>query len=330
MMINTLTKISHWIGKFLYLQLFISLIAFPILLCWGLPLSLLSPIGNLIFGPALTVFLFLSSLLFFTELLYIPNGWIAYMLDAFTHKWLSIMKISPHPWIFGFTKPSIPVLIAIPLCAVLIVHYKKFTSVWYHIVCLSALLVSSSLYIKTAHTKTHEYETLACNKGEISIIHDTNKVILIDPGVIGQRISAASWMEFTLIPHLISSSGVTTIDDLILLQPGAMLFQAIKTLLTKIKVKKIYLVYWKGSLAKHEWRSFFQMREEAQKQGIPIERITYKKIQIPLDQGIITIEPLKSSITSKKINYPAIKVNGNINQTLFTIASQKHTKAVKV
>lgn len=326
MMITILKKMSHWIGKFLYLQLFISLIALPILLCWGLPLSLLSPVGNLIFGPALTLFLFLSSLLFFTELLYIPNGFIAQALDLFTQGWLYILKIPSHPWLFGFAKPSIIVLVCIPLCAVLIVHYRKFKSIWSHVLCLSLLLVGSSLYIKTMHTKTNDFETLACNKGEVTIIHDQNKVILIDPGVIGQRISAASWVEFTLLPHLISSSGVNAIDDLILLQPGAMLFQAITTLITKIKVKKIYLVCWQGSLAKHEWRSFFQMREAAQEQGITIERITYKKIQIPLAHSALTIEPLKSFITSKEITYPVIKVRGTINQKPFEIVSAKSKK----
>lgn len=326
MMISTLKKISLWIGKFLYLQLFVSLIALPILLCWGLPLSLLSPIGNLIFGPALTLFLFLASLLFFTELLHIPNSIIAQSLDVFTQKWLGIMKIQTHQWLFGFAKPSIPVLIFIPLCALLVIHYKKFKNIWQRIACLSLLLVGSSLYIRTIHTKTNTLESLACNNGHVTIINDKNKVLLIDPGVIGQRINAASWVEFTLVPHLISSSGVNTIDDLILLQPGAMLFQAVTTLITKIKVKKIYLVCWQGSLAKHEWRSFFAMREAAQKQGVSIERITYKKIEIPLAHSMLTIEPLKSRITSKEITYPVIKVRGTINQKTLEIMSAKSKK----
>lgn len=326
MMVTIFKKTSFWLARFLYLQLFISLIALPILLCWGLPVSLLSPVGNLIFGPALTLFLFLSSLLFFTELLYIPNGWIAYALDAFTHGWLSMLKISPHPWLFGLAKPSPWLLITIPLAALLVVHYKKFTSLWQPIVCLFLILMASSLYIKIMHTKSHTCEQLTCNKGEITIIHDKNNVTLIDPGFIGQRISATSWVEFTLIPHLITSSGVTAIDNLILLQPGAMLFQAITTLINKIKVKKIYLVCWKGSLAKHEWRSFFQMREAAQAQGTIIERISYKKLKIPISQGSLTIEPLSDLITAKEICYPVIMVHGTLKQHSFTITSAKYKK----
>jgi beta-lactamase superfamily II metal-dependent hydrolase len=326
MMIAQFKKIGHWVGRFLYLQLFISLIALPILLCWGLPLSILSPVGNLIFGPALTFFLFLSCLFFFTELLYIPNGFIAWVLDLFTQKWLHVINISPQPWLFGFAKPSLFLLVSIPICALLVVHYKHFKSVWHSVLCLAVLLSGSCLYIKMAHTKTQDIQTLACNNGEVTIIHSGPKTVLIDPGVIGRRISACSWVEFTLLPHLISSSGANTIDDLILLQPGAMLFQAVSTLMSKIKIKKIYLVYWQGSLAKHEWRSFFQMRELAQKQGIVIERISYKKIHIPLKNGAITVEPRKEQITEKEITYPAITVHGALKSGAFEITSKKYKK----
>ena len=47
-------KYTLWVLRFLKLQLFISLFAMPILLWWGLPLSILSPIGNLIFGTGLS------------------------------------------------------------------------------------------------------------------------------------------------------------------------------------------------------------------------------------------------------------------------------------
>jgi len=328
MILAMLKKISHWIGRFLYLQLFISLAAFPLLLCWGLPISLLSPVGNLIFGPFLTIFLFLSSMLFFTELLYIPNSLIADLLDTFTKSWLWILNIPSHPWLFGFAKPSLALLIIIPLVALLIIHYKKFKARWQPIFCLSILLIGSCLFIKTAHSKTKECETVACNGSEVTLVHDDQRLILIDPGAIGKRVNAASWIEFTLIPHLIVSSGKTTIDDLILLQPGAMLFQAITTLITKIKVKKIYLVCWQGSLEKHEWRSFFLMREAAQEHNVIIERITNKQITLPVTNGSLTITPLKSQITQREITYPAIKVAGSIDDTKFTVTSKKHKPMV--
>lgn len=324
MMILTLKKCGHWIGNFLYLQLFISLIALPILLCWGLPISLLSPVGNLLFGPALTLFLLLSSLLFFSELFYIPNGFLASVLDRFTQYWLAVLKVPSQEWFIGFARPSGILLVLIPLCALAIIHYKHGKNIWIRIACLTALLVAFGIYTKIIHAKKTEIQTLACNKGAVTLVHDAGTVVLIDPGVIGQRVSAQSWVEFTLLSHLVSSSGATVIDHVVLLQPGAMLFQAITTLLTKITVKKLYLVYWQGSLAKHEWRSFFEMRETAQKQGVAIERISYKTIHIPLKHGAIMIEPLQERITDKEINYPAITVHGDVQGQFFDVISSKY------
>lgn len=214
-------------------------------------------------------------------------------------------------------------LIFIPFTAIVIIHFKKFKARWQPIACLTLLLVGSCLFIRTAHSKTNECEQLPCNGSEVTLIHDDQKLVMIDPGAIGKRVNAASWIEFTLIPHLISSSGKTTIDDLILLQPGAMLFQAVTTLITKIKVKKIYLVCWQGSLEKHEWRSFFLMREAAQEQNVTIERITHKKITIPLSHGEIAIKPLKAQITQREISYPAITVSGSLRDVPFTVTSKK-------
>ena len=245
------------------------------------------------------------------------------MLDRFTQYWLAVLQVPSQEWLIGFARPSIFLLVFIPLCALAIVHYKHGKNVWIRVACLAGLLLGFGIYIKMGHAKKAEIQALACNKGNVTLVHDSGTVILIDPGVIGQRVSAQSWIEFTLMPHLIESSGATVIDHVVLLQPGAMLFQAITTLLTKMTVKKLYLVYWQGSLAKHEWRSFFQMRETAQKQGVVIERISYKSIRIPLKNGGITIEPLREQITDKEITYPAITVHGEVQSEAFDVISTK-------
>jgi len=321
-------KIIFWILRFLKLQLFISLFAMPILLWWGLPLSILSPIGNLIFGPALTLFLMLSSLLFFTELLHIPNTPIAWCLDAITKSWIYCMQSSNHPWLFGFATPSVLFLLAIPLLAMLVLHFRKFTHIWQSVLCLSLLLVGSCLYIKTTHTKTNNIQIIPCNRGQLTLLHDKKHLIVIDPGVIGQRISAASWVEYTLVPELIKSSGKTTIDSLILLQPGAMLFDAITTLVSKIKVKEIYLICWQGSMTKYEWAKFFAMKRMLDCQGTVMHRITNKEMEIVLTHASkVMIQPTECIIKQKDIEYPAVTVCGHICSNPFSVQSHKYKQS---
>jgi len=323
-------KTTTWILRFLKLQLFISLFAMPILLWWGLPMSILSPLGNLLFGPALTLFLLLSSLLFFTELLYIPNAWIAWCLDMLTKIWLYILKSDSHPWLFGFATPSSLFLVSIPLLALLILHFKTLRSLAHSVLCLSILLVGSCLYIKNTYTKTNTLQTIPYGRGELTILHDQKKLVVIDPGIIGQRISSASWIEYTLCPELIKTSGKTTIDHLILLQPGAMLFEAITTLAAKVKIKEIYLICWQGSMTKHEWFRFFTMKRTLEAQGTKMHRITHKTIELNISKTCdITIQPLPQTIKQKEIQYPAIEVSGHINRDPFQVHTHKYKPHLK-
>lgn len=317
-------KYTHWVLRFLKLQLFISLFAMPILLWWGLPLSILSPIGNLIFGPVLTLFLMLSSLLFFSELLHIPNGAIAWCLDMLTKAWLSVIQINGHPWLFGFATPSPLFLLAIPLVALLILHFKKFTHIGHSVLCFSILLVGSCFYIKMIATKTAPIATIPCNRGELTLLHDKTNLTVIDPGVLGQRISAKSWIEFSLVPQLIKTGGTTSIDTLIVLQPGAMTFQAVGALVTKVKVKTVYLVCWKGSLAKHEWREFFNMKRALEAHHVNLIRIGQHEVNIPLSgTSHLTIKPLTKTIRHKEIEFPGIQIFGTIGDQSFQVQSQK-------
>lgn len=318
-------KIKNWFLRSVQIQLFVSLIGLPILVWWGLPISLLSIAGNLLFGPVLLLFLFFSSLLFFTELAHIPNGAIAWCLEQSTFLWLWLIKSEGALWLFGFAKPSVLLLLFIFLAAAAILHYKKFTASYQSIVCFAVLLLGSCLFIKLAYTKTNAVEMLPCNRGHVTLIHDKKQLVVIDPGVIGQRISANSWIEFTFISHLIKTSGKTKIDHLIVLQPGAVLFDALATLISKLVVKKIYLVVWQGSLTKREWARFFAFRRAAQAKGISIERIAQKEIILELSNASkISIKPLPKTIRQKDITYPAVEVVGSCGATSFAVHSQKY------
>lgn len=241
------------------------------------------------------------------------------------------MKTESHPYLFGFAQPSYIMLILIPLGALVILHLKKIKYVLQSVICLTLLLLLFCTYIQVAHSKTFSIETFACNKGEITIIHDHAQLIVIDPGVIGQRISAPSWIEFTLIPHLIKMSGKTTIDYLILMQPNGSLFQAIAVLSKKIKVKKILLVCWQGTLTKREWAYFFDLKRAAQENNTQFERITHKNMHIKLSgQNKIFINSLEKQITQKDITYPALCVQCSINEKAIEVYSYKYEKSQAV
>ena len=321
-------RATRWLIRFIYLQLFVILIAVPILIAWGLPISLLSPLGNLLFGPMLTLFLFLSSLIFFTELIGIPNSIFITALEKTSKIWLITTKINPHGWLIGIAKPPTPFLFAIPLATLLIIHNKKITHNYYRMALLTILLLSSSIFFKfIARCSSDSYETVACNRGSVTLLYTNKQLTLIDPGVIGQRMSAPNWIEYSLIPHIIKTIGTTTIDHLILLQINGVLFEAVTILINKMHVKHIYLVQWDGTLPEPWAKKFEKLQQTARQQNVLIKRIgpDKKEIQISKTNSLI-ITPVLTKNKKLNLNYPVLTVTGQINNKLVTIHSYKHTK----
>lgn len=118
-------RMGNRLLHFLHLQLFLSLISLPILIAWGLPFSWLTFVGNLIFTPFLTLFLLVSSLIFFAHLVSIPCGFLVSILEKITSWWIFLMQWSDRHWLMGFARPSLMVLFCIPVIAVLIVQSKR-------------------------------------------------------------------------------------------------------------------------------------------------------------------------------------------------------------
>lgn len=316
-------RIATWLSLFIQMQLFISLICLPMLILWGLPLSLASPLGNLIFSPLLTVFLLLSCVLFFTELIGLPNGLFVTLLNKTTDLWLYLMSFAQKKWLIGFAQPSFLVLLLIPLLALACIHNKYFNTRIKSIGALVLLFATTCCYLEYSGTTT-DIAHIMCNKGHVTFIKHNNNTVLIDPGVIGQRLSAPSWIEFTLLPEIIKQYGCTHFDYVITLQPSKLTFDALTTLCQKSIVKNLYIPYWQGTTTKSMWRSFFQLKEIVEKNNVKLVRLYNKNKTLFLSQNnTIVITPEEKKITVKDITYAGFNVTSCVDNQRFTLYSQK-------
>lgn len=328
----TINKIWSWLLRFIQIQLFISTISLPILLCWGLPISIVSPLGNLLFFPVLIVFLILSSIIFFLEIVHIPNSLIIFCLDKLTTTWLSVMSWgSSKRWLVGFSKPSLLFLVAVPLIAFAIMQNKKTNSIGRSIVLLTLLLTCSFSYLKLINTPATVIQQIECNGGAVTLVRSNGTTVVIDPGVIGKRVTSSSWVAYTLAPTIIKNAGSNSIDHLIVLQPGIATFNAIEKLCTVMRVDTLYLPWWEGTLNKSGWRAFFHMQRAAEQQGTKIVRIGKYKRHIKLSPNNhvldhLLIEPLPQKISYHQAHYDALCATGHVDKQTFTIYSAKYKK----
>jgi hypothetical protein len=300
------------------LQLFISFISLPFLIAWGLPISLLSPVSTLLFGPFLSCFLLISSLIFFLELLYLPNTFLIWLLEKVTAFWMTCLGLEQKAWLIGFTKPPMVIIFLIPVIALIIIHSKKITSIGTRIGYLAFFLVMTCIILKYFPYSYNTIEKIPCHKGEITLINHDNTLIMIDPGYLASRPSFESFIAYTLLPEIVQKTGKLTIDHVIIFKFNKRILDALQFLATKISIKNIYIPYWQGKIPRFAWQSYAKLKKTLVENNGKIHSISYKK-QIYKDATVtLFIEPVATKTVSYyDATYQQLSAMGTIkNQKL--------------
>ncbi len=303
------TKISLWLYRFVHVQLFITLISLPILAWWGLPISLLTIIGNMIFAPFLSAFLFLASLLFFLELLHLPNGILAWLLEQLTWIWFWCMHFAGRSWLFALPKPPIWLCILVPASAVIVVLYTLRRSWQVKISGLLFIMVFACSYLKCLQAPKKLCSTIACAQGSVTLVHAHNTTVLIDTGALNRIPTPESWVEYTLLPELIKQLGSTKIDHYVFVQPTFRGFKAAQAVVEFAPVKNVYFPYWCGDADKKLLGAYGGLKRACADHNVTIKRMGKTPLTINLSNDEkISLTTQKPWITKGDISFPQIAI----------------------
>ena len=318
-----ISYIAHQCAVFIELQLFITIISLPLLIAWGLPISLLSLCGNFFFAPFLTAFLILSSFIFCCELLHIPSNWFIYMLEYVTDTWTYLMSIGSPYYLIGYAKQPWWFLATLPCCVVILLHHKKITMAWQRISCSVGLLLLFSLTAWMWPTSKECFTIIKNKEKSVSVLHLDRSAIVVDGGAMGRYISSPSWVEYHFIPELIHLTGSTHIDHLIVTKPGKLLFDSITMLCSSCSIGTLYVPVWSGEIPSRYWKSFFQLKELAHKYGITIKRIRKNPVAIEIlcknQTIIIDIIPKNTEQRAGHFNYYPFSVHALIDKKVIPL-----------
>ncbi len=303
--IKKIRALPFFLLKYIRLQLFITVCAFPLLASWGIPLSYAALVGNLIFTPFISAFLLVSSLIFLTELLFIPNSFLLAILELIASCWLSLLQYGSRSWLFGCRTPHAFFLLLIPIIACVVVQYKKLLSPIKNTFALFLLLITCCLSCKFLALTQEGSTTITCFEKDLQLVQVGTHGLLIDPGVLGRRVSASSWVQYTLIPKL-TRQGITKLT-IICARPSAMTFQAVGTLIDQVEVDRLYFPAWTGSLKNKGWSSFEKLLTLSKKYGTTIKHIT-TACTLKIGTRHIEINPENSVINKNKIKYHALVI----------------------
>ena len=208
----------------------------PILIAWGLPISTMTIVGNLIFSQFLTVFILLSAILFTCDLIGIPNTLIVVCLDWTAHTWHYILSFGSAHWLVGFASFMFPFscITAVCACAIYVQRYAQNKRLLMLIVLCASIPVTNYIFQKPCLQAT-----ILQGKQKMHIIKSNGVIYAFDCGALGAHPSSQSWIEYTLAPTMIKTMGATHIDTLILCKSNSRTQSATKTLTELIPVHRI-------------------------------------------------------------------------------------------
>ncbi len=253
---------------YLDIQLFISLCSWPLLAAWGLPLSPAGIIGNLLFTPFLSLFLLLSSLIFFCTLLALPHGVLIILLEAIASCWYLLLFQSSRSWLFiGAHPPFYLTLIVLGLgCALMLTRsltQKK------RILLLGSIYITCGFVVPRYSAQKETVLLLPYATQELKIVRSHSSTLVVDPGVLGRTLAAQQLIQYTLIPFLIQKS-ITHLDMLIVSKPSYMTFKALASLIQSFPLGTIYMPAWQGTWYNAGWASWENLLRKAQEQKTTI------------------------------------------------------------
>src|SRR3990167_4805746 len=221
-----LANITNYFAKFLELQFFITITSLPILIFWGLPISLMSPLGNLVFTPILAIFLLFSAIIFFTELLGIPNSLFIWILERIADIWLCVINLGKSSWLINFRVQYLLILlIPTTICAAMIIK-SKF-SIYRRLFFLFLLI--SLIFLVFSFSADSKKHVVYNSQGKLECYFHNGAITLIDKGALSIS-STNSWIDFNLLTELSKKYGTRNIKKLVLTRINLTQMKAIKHL----------------------------------------------------------------------------------------------------
>ncbi len=268
---KSLYKACNRIIQFIQVQLFISLASLPIVVSWGIPFSIVTVIGNFLFSPFLTLFLLVSSLVFFTELFCIPNEWFIFLLEHISLVWLHLLSWGSKEWLIGFPAHSVWIACLGSFFGFVVMQHKFLGRRLISVIFLLGISFGTVYFLSCTQPYSQEIK-VPCGKKEVKITTFGKTVILKDCGLFSVKKSRQSWVQYTLLPEIIKKTGLLDIELIIVDNADGATFEVLKEIIFNARVKKIVLPYFIRTLTSREWRSFYEFKKIASQQKCIITR----------------------------------------------------------
>lgn len=297
-------RYAQWLLYALETQLFITLCAVPFLLSWGLPLSTVTIVGNILFAPILTMFLFLCAIVFFTQLMGIPNDWLMPLMHWYSDTWLWLLNQGSQKWLIYIPCPSGIILAGLMAATLFILCATRYTI--YQRIGLWGVLLGLVVLGLPQQKLPDGSITIPVGTKEIKIMHREGRTVLIDEGVL-QRAPDA-WVRSTFMPAYTKQFGSAPLDYCVVTQPRVRTLKQLANLCRALKVRTIYLPAWANNAPVTWWQALGHLRNASRKHKTEVLPIGTEDIQLLEGESRITLHPHKPMVRVSGLLFPSVDV----------------------
>lgn len=259
---NLLSYISsarNFLINYVEVHCVIMCVSLPCCVAWGLPISIMSIVGNLLIGPCITLFLIISTILFISELLFIPNHYVVNLLEFQSSLIHFFLAQGSKGWLIALPNISVYSALLSSLCIIFIYWYKSIVPNYIRIslliiVCCIPTISSFLFYRQPVFSKQHIEKNLYLT------LDENNQHTLHDNGCFSQKSSPDSFVYFTVRPHLIKTLGTLKIDTLELHRFTYRAVKAAQALATLCNVMTIIIHKHTTVISKGAWRAYYDLK----------------------------------------------------------------------
>jgi hypothetical protein len=252
-------------------QSIITCVSLPFLIAWGLPVSLASPVGNLLFVPFISAFLLLSSFFFMISLAATPPQILISALDLTADLWHRILIMGSPSWLISIPCP--PVWILAVYSGILV--YASIFHNWYRLfehprkilLCCAIYLLSlwglGKLYINKTSTVIDQKLTVRVTSDGRLNLHDTG--YFCQPGCPIKRVC------YKLKSLLSISYGLPEINCCTVEKISQKTCDGLRALCTIARVKKLVIPKLGPEKRTHRfWGAWYALKRAATARGTKI------------------------------------------------------------
>lgn len=189
--------VVHYFKIAFELQLILTLMLMPFFIWWGLPISIMSWLGNSIFLPFLWIFILVGCGVLACNTLNLHHTIVHTALELITDLWMYLLNLgSPH-WMYGLN-----IYLFIPSCLItgLFFYWCTFykTKSWQRmtIAALSLCFLCGTNYVLLFFPRT---TTLSYRRKMCELKLENKEIIFIDHGMLDSLKYQTDFVEYKLL-----------------------------------------------------------------------------------------------------------------------------------